>query len=142
MQSDTAIAGLAQTIQVSIAPVFLLTGVGAFLAVLTNRLARVIDRTRALQERPAQTDEIAEELRVLRLRGRQINRAVGLCTYSALLVAGVIAALFVGAVARVDFSIAVAIAFVAAMTTFIAGLICFLREVQLATRYMREATRW
>lgn len=87
-----------------------------------------------------ETEASAGKLRVLRLRGRLINRALGLCTYSALLVAAVIAAIFVGAVARIDFSIAIAIAFVVAMTTFIAGLICSLREVHLATRYMREAT--
>lgn len=142
MQADAVISGLAHTIQLSVAPVFLLTGIGSFLAVLTNRLARIIDRTRILQERPAQTENVVEELRVLRLRGQQINRAVGLCTFSALLVAGVVASLFIGAVARVELGLAVAIAFVAAMASFIGGLLCFLREVQLGTRYMRRATHW
>ena len=38
-------------IQLATAPVFLLTGVGTNMLVLTNRLARIIDRTRVLEER-------------------------------------------------------------------------------------------
>ena len=37
-------------IQLSIAPVFLLTGVGTNLTVLTNRLARIIDRSRTIED--------------------------------------------------------------------------------------------
>jgi hypothetical protein len=42
---------ISHTIQLAIAPVFLLTGVGTKLAVLTNRLARIIDRSRVLEDR-------------------------------------------------------------------------------------------
>ena len=35
-------------IQLAVAPVFLLSGVGVILTVLTNRLARIIDRARLL----------------------------------------------------------------------------------------------
>ena len=38
-------------IQLAIAPVFLLTGVCTNLMVLTNRLARIIDRSRVLEDR-------------------------------------------------------------------------------------------
>ncbi len=41
---------IAHVIQLSIAPVFLLTGVAGLLAVLTNRLARIIDRARKLED--------------------------------------------------------------------------------------------
>ena len=51
MQSDTIIPTVAHVIQMAVAPVFLLTGVGAILTVLTNRLARIIDRARILEER-------------------------------------------------------------------------------------------
>lgn len=40
---------VAYVIQLAVAPVFLLTGIGAILAVMTNRLARIIDRARALE---------------------------------------------------------------------------------------------
>jgi Protein of unknown function (DUF2721) len=46
--SDVAVA---HAIQLAVAPVFLLTGIGAILAVMTNRLGRIIDRARVLEER-------------------------------------------------------------------------------------------
>lgn len=46
--SDVAVA---HAVQLAVAPVFLLTGIGAILAVMTNRLGRVIDRARDLEER-------------------------------------------------------------------------------------------
>ncbi|MGZ8269852.1 MAG: DUF2721 domain-containing protein [Methylophilus sp.] len=36
----------------AVAPVFLLTGIGSFLAVMTSRLGRAIDRARYLNELP------------------------------------------------------------------------------------------
>jgi len=46
-----AISSIAQTIQLAIAPVFLLAGIGSILNVLAGRLARVVDRSRVLEER-------------------------------------------------------------------------------------------
>jgi len=46
---DSGITAVAHVIQLSVAPVFLLSGIGAMLAVMTNRLARVIDRARTLE---------------------------------------------------------------------------------------------
>ena len=144
MQGDTALTGLAHSIQLAVAPVFLLSGVGAFLAVLTNRLARIIDRSRHLDELPPATDAAAHARRgaesdVLRLRIRLINQAITFCTYSALLVAGVVGALFVGAVTRVNLARLVAATFVLAMVALITGLSCFLREIHVATRHYRAA---
>ncbi len=143
MPPESPIFGLAHTIQLAVAPVFLLSGVGAFLSVLTSRLARIIDRTRALEAAAGGADNgtIGAELRVLAARARLINRAISLSTYCALLVAGVIAALFLGAFVRLDLSAVVAVAFVAAMLALIAGLLSFLREVHLGIRWMRETLR-
>lgn len=41
LQVDTRVSSVAQVIQLSVAPVFLLSGVGTLLIVLTNRLAGV-----------------------------------------------------------------------------------------------------
>ena len=46
--SDVAIA---HAIQLAVAPVFLLSGIGAILMVVTNRLGRIIDRARVLEDR-------------------------------------------------------------------------------------------
>ncbi len=142
VQADTPISGLAHTIQLSVAPVFLLSGVGAFLGVLTSRLARIIDRTRNVQGALAGGGpDLGPELVVLRSRARLINRAIGLCTASAVLVASVVAALFVGAMARIDLTRVVAVTFVAAMVSLIAGLLTFLREIHVQARHMRATAR-
>jgi hypothetical protein len=142
MPPDTPIASLAHAIQLAVAPVFLLSGIAGLLGVLTSRLARIIDRSRQLEksagvEQPTDA-RAAAELRVLTVRVRHINRAITLCTYAALLVAAVVATLFVGAVALVDLTRVVAVAFVLAMLALIAGLSSFLREIHVATRYYRE----
>lgn len=49
MLSDQDIGSIAHVIQLAIAPVFLLTGIGSLLAVMANRLARIIDRSRWLE---------------------------------------------------------------------------------------------
>jgi hypothetical protein len=61
------ISDIGHMIQLAIAPVFLLTGVGTNLMVLTNRLARIIDRSRALEDRLdiGHNDRYMDELDVL-----------------------------------------------------------------------------
>lgn len=50
MQALSGINDVAHVIQLAVAPVFLLTGVGAILSVLVNRLGRVVDRFRVLEK--------------------------------------------------------------------------------------------
>ena len=132
---------IAHTIQLSLAPVFLLTGVGAILAVLTNRLGRIIDRARVLQARLENAGPNEEcyqqELRILARRGRHIHWAIGLSTTCALLVCAVVALLFIDELARANFGRAVAGLFVAAMVSLCLALLSFLREIFLATQHVR-----
>lgn len=146
MPPDPPISELAHLIQISVAPVFLLTGVAGILSVLTARLGRIVDRARVLEAPRADfagVDALAlQELRVLRSRIDLIHRAITLCTYSALLVAGVIAALFLGAFVQQDLSSVVAVTFVGAMLLLIGGLVSFLAEVHMATRQLRQIAKW
>ena len=66
-------------------------------------------------------------------RARLIQRAIMLCTATALLVCSVIVILFLGAFLKVDFSILVALLFIGAMLAFLGGLLLLLREVVIAT---------
>jgi hypothetical protein len=134
MQTATSITTVAHVIQLSVGPVFLLTGIGAMLSVLTSRLARVVDRFRTLNN--TQDDErIAYQQEMTRLLSwaRWIHWAISLCTVSALLICIVIAALFVGSELNIDPSNAISILFILAMLALITGLLCFLREIFLAT---------
>ena len=134
MQSATDVTTVAHVIQLAVAPVFLLTGVGEILNVITNRLARIVDRSRVLGNARDQTNSAQkEEMAMLTRRTRWIHWAVSLCTMSALLICIVIAALFVGSVTGFDPSNTVSLLFILAMFALISGLLCFLREIFLAT---------
>jgi hypothetical protein len=142
IQSDIAVSSVAHVIQLSVAPVFLLTGVGAILGVITHRLARIIDRGRALEGRlPIAGEEEAvqlhRELAVLSRRARLANWSISLCTTSAFLVCSVIVVLFLEAFVSVNAPGSIALLFIAAMLALIAGLLLFLREIYLATASLR-----
>ncbi len=141
--SDVAVA---HAVQLAVAPVFLLSGIGAILAVMTNRLGRVIDRARVLEERleGASAEYLATlraDLAVLSRRAKLIGWAITLCTMTALLVCIVIAVLFLSAFLQFDASIPVALLFIAAMLCFFLGLLWFLREIYLATKSLRIGSR-
>lgn len=141
------VSSVAHVIQLAVAPVFLLAGVGSLLGVLTSRLARVIDRFHALeqslvQESSPETREKAQTTKVsLARRARLIHWAITLCTVCDLLVCLVIAALFVGAELQVALPSTIAGLFIAAMLALIAGLVCFLREITLATSVIESLDR-
>ena len=118
-------------IQSAVAPVFLLSGVGVTLGVLTNRLARIVDRARYLEQQ-APSDALSASLRVLLRRAHYINIAIALCTVSALLVSLVVMTLFASAFISVNLSIAIAVLFVLAMICLTAAFGVFLLEVRLS----------
>ncbi|HEX8962404.1 MAG TPA: DUF2721 domain-containing protein [Rhodocyclaceae bacterium] len=131
MHELTNVSGVAHVIQLSVAPVFLLTGVGAILSVLVNRLGRVVDRFRAL-ERHERSDDAAPEMDRLSRRARLIHWAIGLATSCALFVCMVVASRFISSITGVELSTAIAVLFIAAMLALVSALLCFLREITLA----------
>lgn len=137
-----AISSIAQTIQLAIAPVFLLAGIGAFLNVLAGRLSRVVDRSRVLEElhagsTGAEHERQISELRLLDRRITLANASIFLCVASAIAVCTLVALLFVTQLADLAYRTAVAIAFILAMVLLIVGLVLFLLEIRLATRGLR-----
>jgi hypothetical protein len=141
----TEITPVAHVIQLAVAPVFLLSGVGIMLTVLTNRLARVVDRARtvekaASQAQPTELPALQNDLRVLVRRAHLMNRAITLCTICALLVSLVVVALFLSSFTTIKLSVPIASLFIIAMLSFIVALLIFLREVFLATGSLRIGT--
>jgi hypothetical protein len=141
--TDVAVA---HAIQLAVAPVFLLSGIGAMLAVMTSRLGRIIDRARDLEARlfdasPEFFSTLQSDLRMLSQRAKLIYSAIALCTTTALLVCAVIAFLFVSAFLQFDASVVVALLFIAAMSTFVFGLLWFLREIYVGTISLRIGPR-
>ncbi|MFT4045442.1 MAG: DUF2721 domain-containing protein [Solimonas sp.] len=139
---ETQVAAIAHTIQVSVAPVFLLTGVSTMLGVLTNRLSRIVDRARRLEAElvtaaPGRAPGIRTALRQQARRARLTNLAIVFCIGCALMISSVIVVLFVGTFSKWNLSRLIASLYVLAVLSLIGGLFSFLREVQLATRYLR-----
>lgn len=142
---QTPLTDLAHVIQLAVAPVFLLTGVGSVLSVLTNRVGRIVDRTRLLESRlsagegeSSASAGIRCELALLSRRIRVINWAISLCSLCALLICTVIVSLFVGTLVGLDFHIFIATLFIIAMIALILALLFFLREIYLATASLRD----
>jgi len=137
---------IGEVVRTAVAPVFLLSGVGVTLTLLTNRLARVVDRARALEQKESKTHEsdmheLSGNLRTLEWRARLLSRAISLCTICALLVSMVVVTLFIGAFVRFNVSLIISTLFVVSMLSFIAGLLLFLREVFVATKHLRIGLR-
>jgi hypothetical protein len=130
---------IGHVIQLSIAPVFLLTGVATKLTMLMNRLARIIDRTRVLKEqlRKGPNEECNEELDMLFKRWRLINYAVSSSTGCGFLICVIIACLFLTDTADLPLDKYIAGMFVLAMVALISSFIFLLREVHLSFHYMR-----
>lgn len=138
---DIQLGNISSTIQLAIAPVFLLTGVGTNLSVLTNRLARIIDRSRVLESRLAADisldhRDVYDELEALYRRALLINRAITLSTACGLLVCVVIASLFIGGAITLDLSTFIAVCFVLGMFSLIGSFVYLLREIFVATRVL------
>jgi hypothetical protein len=144
MAAEVQLTSIAHVIQLAIAPVFLLTGVGTIIGVLSNRLARIVDRLRVLEEGLArlQGDQLQtarDELGMLARRMRLIYLAIALAVISALAVGLLIGLAFVDAFLTINLAKMIAALFVGAMVAFIASLVAFLREIFLAVTSARYA---
>ena len=136
------IPAIQQAIQLSIAPVFLLTGIAGLLGVMANRLARIIDRARDLERRWNELEgviaDLAErEVSSLERRRSLASWAINFCTCAALLICLVIVTLFVGEFVQANLTLLAGAQFVAAMIALIGGLTSFLAEVYIATHTSR-----
>ncbi len=128
-------------LQEAVGPVILISGVGLLLLSMTNRLGRVVDRSRLLvaalrQADPAQCAAISAQLRILSRRARLVRLAITLAGLSVLLVAVLIIALFLGALGRLELGLVVVLLFMAAMACLIGSLVAFLRDINLSLAAM------
>jgi hypothetical protein len=133
------IGDVGHIIQLAIAPVFLVTGVGTNLAVLTNRLSRIIDRARVLEDRldAGPNPAYAKELVTLYRRSHLIYYAIALSTACGLLVCLVIAMLFVGDTLNLALDKYIAAFFVLGMLTLIGSFVYLLSEIFIASKNLR-----
>ena len=130
---------VAETIQLSVAPVFLLAGIGAFLNVTVGRLARVIDRARTVEQlvlttRGKEHDRLVKEIRSLDRRMSVVNTAIFLSVASACVVCLVVTLLFTSQFVRTHLGTPIALLFISAMFLLASAFATFLIEVRLASK--------
>ena len=143
MTPDPHVFDITRTIQLAIAPVFLLTAIGTIINVLIGRLARAVDRRRILEEHlPHYTEDRSEfalrELDILNRRIVLVLWSTALAVLSALLVCLLIGTAFAGAYVALDLSRPVAILFIAAVVALTGCLLLFLREISIAAFSARQ----
>lgn len=133
---------IAQTIQLALAPVFVLVAIGNILNLLSARLSRVVDRSRALQGRHGETQGAEHDLvvRVIRMIDRRIfliGRAMRLLVTSSLAIGLTVALLFLEELAGLEVQRVAAGTFLAAIALLMWALVLFLRETQTASAALR-----
>ena len=133
------LGAIAEIIQISVTPVFLLVATGGLLNVFTGRLARVVDRSRVLIEQWGETEgqeheRLVAELRVVDRRMDIINNSIAAAVACGIVVCLLVALLFAQAFVGFNLGAAAAWVFALAMLLLLASLVLFLVEVRLATR--------
>lgn len=133
---SAGVSELIPILQVAIGPVILISGIGLLLLSMTNRLGRIVDRSRSLWRELRAVDEaderdrILQQLRHLRRRALLVRWAVTLATLSIFLAAVLIVELFIAALLRLEIAWAISSIFIACLLALIGSVAAFLREIQ------------
>lgn len=129
-----SLSALLPLIQLAITPVILISGMGAFMITLTNRMARVVDRTRVLAEAmpAAAADERAhldDQMHIMWNRALMLRRAVTCCGLSMLFSCLMVVVIF--GVAKFEWHLGGAVLgfFIASILLLTASLVDFLRDI-------------
>jgi hypothetical protein len=139
---DLSVSTVAEIVRVALAPVFLLSGIGAFLNVLASRLSRIVDRSRQIEplllsSRGEKHDRWIADLKVLDLRMSLISWATGLSVMSAILTCLVVILLFAANLIRTHLGTEIAWLFMASMVAIGTAFAVFLVETTVAARAVR-----
>jgi hypothetical protein len=132
-----SVAQLIPVLQTAIGPTILISGIGLLLLTMTNRLARTIDRARAVAHElpdPSAPDHAlqAGQLRVLWRRARLIRLSIALASLSALFAAILIIVLFVTALLQIENVWLICALFIICLICLIGSLTVFIHDVNQA----------
>ena len=133
---------IAQTIQLALAPVFVLVAIGNIMNILSTRLGRIVDRSRHLQELHPDTegpehDAIVREIRLVDRRIHLIGKAILRLVMSGLTIGFCVALLFVEELFDVNLQQVAGAAFFIAVLLLMSALWLFLKETREATAALR-----
>jgi hypothetical protein len=136
------VAAVADIVRLAVAPVFLLSGIAAFINVCASRLSRIVDRSRhieplLLQSRGADHDRWLGELHAVDRRMRLVGWAISLSVLSAVLICTVVVLLFSASLTRLHVAAAIAWLFIGSMVAIGLGFAIFLIETRVGSRAVR-----
>jgi Protein of unknown function (DUF2721) len=127
------VSELIPILQTAIGPVILISGIGLLLLTMTNRLGRLIDRSRLLanelRRKPIDPEPIQAQLAILQVRAVLVKRAITLSGVSVLLASLLIITLFFTALFRLEDAWLISILFIGCMLSLIGSIIAFIRDV-------------
>lgn len=131
-----------ELIQLSLAPVFLIVGIGQMVNVVTGRLARIIDRARYFEDQyEAMPQRISTRAKVeitsLRRRMRFANWAVTFLTASAVLVCVDVILLLTNGLITASLDGVILTMFILSLSFITCGLVAFFFEVSVATASLK-----
>jgi type IV secretory pathway VirB6-like protein len=137
-----SLSSLLPIIQLAITPVILISGMGALMITLTNRMARIVDRTRDLAEAiptadPDERQHLESQLTIMWRRTLMIRRAVTSNGLSMLVSCLLIVALFAAAMFDWNMRIMVLLLFAASIVLLTASLVDFLRDIFISLHALR-----
>lgn len=132
-----------EIVQISLAPAFLLAGIGAIMNVMTNRLIWVANRIERIHELEAEdrAGNAPDDLPALEQRRSYAQAAVMFSTAAALTISVVIALLFVSAFISPRIGTLTATAWILTMLLLSIGLTFFLLETRTAALHNRKRQR-
>ena len=127
---------LIPVLQVAVGPAILISGDGLLLLTMTNRLGRIIDRSRQLVSIMKHTGDFEREncqaqLKILLHRGRLLRSAIFMAAMSALLAALLIILIFFSVLMKWQIGWLISIIFVGSMLGIMGSLVSFLRDVNV-----------
>ena len=131
---DLLPGSLPPIIQLSISPVILISGVGALSITLTNRMGRIVDRTRSLAGQVRQAAEgdrahLESQLDIMWRRARLIRLSVTFAGCSMLTSCLLILGLFTDAFFGLQPGLGLVAVFVTSILFLAASLVAFLRDI-------------
>ena len=128
-----SVSELVPILQTAIGPVILISGIGMLLLTMTNRLGRLIDRSRMLagelKRHPENQGAIQAQLKILQSRAVHLKRAITLASVGVLLASILIITLFFTALFRLEDAWLISILFIGCMLSLIGSMVAFLRDV-------------
>lgn len=135
-------SSITHSIQLAVAPVFLLSAVAGMIGAVAGRLARIIDRSRVVEDRATHSQDAEYlsrallELSYLRTRGRMANGCIGLLTLCGFLIGLTIVLLFLGETTNFRGHTWALGSFLTGVVSFLLALVLFFVETIMATRLL------